>query len=206
MFIFAHIGITIAGSSLVSGSINIIKSSSNTQAHDSPNKTSPPKKAPFSELIGLNSLSRFVDLRLLMIGSMMPDIIDKPLALCGFGNGRSITHTLLISLVVLCMGFFLYLYHKRTWSFAIAIGILSHLILDSMWATPQTLFWPLYGWSFPSPVTRLSFQQVTLWWNALKTNPGVYISEGIGLAILLGAALIIVGQKGLKSFSIKGKM
>jgi inner membrane protein len=206
MFIFAHVGITLAGSSLVSGAINIFQSSSNTQVHDLSNKTSPYKKTPFSELIGLNSLSRFVDLRLLMIGSMIPDIMDKPLALCGFGNGRSITHTLLIALVVLCIGFSLILNYKKTWLLAIAIGMLTHLILDSMWATPQTLFWPLYGWSFTSPVTRLSFHQVTLWWNILITNSGVYISEGIGLAILLGAASIIVSQKGLKSFLIKGKL
>jgi inner membrane protein len=206
MFIFAHIGITIAGSSLVSGSINLIRSLLNTQAYDTSEKSSHHKKTPFSELIGLTSLARFIDLRLLMIGSLIPDIIDKPLALGGFGNGRSITHTLLIALVVLCIGFSLILNYKKTWLLAIAIGMLTHLILDSMWASPQTLFWPLYGWSFASPVIRLSFHQVTLWWNALITNPGIYISEGIGLAILLAAVSIIASQKGLKSFLKKGKI
>src|SRR5665811_1301066 len=55
----------------------------------------PEANKSFSETIGLNSLSRFLDIRVLMIGSLFPDIIDKPLGFIGFGDGRSITHTLL---------------------------------------------------------------------------------------------------------------
>jgi membrane-bound metal-dependent hydrolase YbcI (DUF457 family) len=206
MFIFAHIGITLAGSTLVSGAFNKFHGLLNTPSHASLDKPFPPRKTPFSEQIGLSSLSKFLDLRLLIIGSMMPDIIDKPLAVFGFGNGRSITHTLLIALTLLCIGFFLYLNKKKTWLMAIAIGVFTHLILDSMWATPNTLFWPLFGWSFPGAVSRLGFEQIRLWWNALFTNQSVDISESIGLAILLGAASIIANQKGLKSLLLRGKM
>jgi hypothetical protein len=30
----------------------------------------------------------------------------------------------------------------------VAIGVLLHLFLDAMWADPETLWWPLLGWSF----------------------------------------------------------
>lgn len=203
MFIFAHVGITLAGSTLVSGAIHKIQGSFHTRVNATNSQN---EKAPFSEIIGLNSLSKFVDLRLLIIASMMPDIIDKPLALLGFGNGRSITHTLLIFLVVLCIGIFLYINNKKTWLLPIVIGMFTHLILDSMWSTPKTLFWPLYGWSLTSPVKKLGFEQIKVWWNTLFTNPNVDISEGIGLAVILGMALIIVNQKGLKTLLLKGKI
>ena len=61
---------------------------------------------------------------------MFPDIIDKPLALWGFGGGRSITHTLLVFLLVAVTGAYLYLNHRKTWLLAIAIGMFTHLILD----------------------------------------------------------------------------
>jgi inner membrane protein len=203
MFIFAHVGITLAGATLVSGAIHEFQDSFNARVNATSSQN---RKTPFSEIIGLKSLVRFLDLRLLIIGSMMPDIIDKPLALTGFGNGRSITHTLLISLVVLCIGVFLYINIKKTWLLAIVIGMLTHLILDLMWLTPNTLFWPLYGWSFSSPVISLGFEQIKVWWNALLTDPNVHISESIGLAVLLGMAWIIVNQKGLKTLLLKGKI
>jgi hypothetical protein len=45
----------------------------------------------------------------------------------------------------------LYLYNKRLdiRVITLATGSFFHLIEDQMWAAPQTLFWPLFGWSFP---------------------------------------------------------
>ena len=38
------------------------------------------KKESISVRIGLGALSRFLDIRILMIGALVPDIIDKPLS------------------------------------------------------------------------------------------------------------------------------
>jgi inner membrane protein len=207
MFIFAHIGITLGAATLVSGVITkylgLGNPTSNKIAYGS---ASPGARKSFSETIGLKALSEFLDVRLLIIGSIFPDIIDKPLEFAGFGNGRSITHTLLIALIFLLTGSFLSLNYKKTWLLAVAIGIGSHLILDFMWQTPYTLFWPVYGWSFPGFFHRTGWDQIGLWWATLTTNFTVDITEGIGAAILIGTALIFMRGKKLKTFLLTGKI
>jgi hypothetical protein len=108
--------------------------------------------------------------------------------------------------VVLLTGLYVYLNHKKTGVLAIAIGMVSHLILDSMWQTPQTLFWPLYGWAFPASEQGFFFTQISLWWSAFIANPTIKIYESIGLFILLASSWILMGHGKLKSLLIKGKI
>jgi hypothetical protein len=79
---------------------------------------------------------------------------------------------------------------------------MTHLLLDSMWASPQILLWPVHGWAFPA--SDLGLEQIGIWWKTILTNPGVDIAEGIGLIILLGPGWIIVAQKAMKAFLVKG--
>ncbi len=87
-----------------------------------------------------------MDYRLIIIGSLLPDIIDKPVGMIilPLHNGRVFGHTLLFILILLLIGLkyrkFLFL------SFASFL----HLIEDEMWKEPKTLFWPLLGFEFPA--------------------------------------------------------
>lgn len=98
-------------------------------------------------------LKTIIDPRYLAVGSLLPDFIDKPLGMIVFAssisNGRMISHTLVFSITIFLIG--LYLYNKRLdiRVITLATGSFFHLMEDQMWATPQTLFWPLFGWSFP---------------------------------------------------------
>jgi len=98
-------------------------------------------------------LKTIIDPRYLAIGVLLPDFIDKPLGMIVFAsiisNGRMISHTLLFSLTLFLLG--LYLYDKKSdiRVIALASGSFFHLMEDQMWAVPQTLFWPLFGWNFP---------------------------------------------------------
>jgi membrane-bound metal-dependent hydrolase YbcI (DUF457 family) len=210
MFVFAHVGITIGTACTVSGIINKRAKLHGKQLPGSdkiPFKNNTAEKtASVSKRIGLSALSRFLDIRVLMVGALVPDIIDKPLSLFGFGNGRSITHTLLIFLIALSIGLYVYKYYKRTWPLAIVTGILTHLILDSMWARPQTLLWPLYGWAFPVPNHRVGLGQINIWWHALISDPGVYIWEAIGIFILAAFTVIIIHENRFKTFLMKGRI
>ena len=209
MFIFAHVGITLGAATLVSGVVRgchtlkrplsdyPVAVSTCQSAEDQPS---------FAEIIGLKSLSGFLDIRLLMVGSLFPDIIDKPLEFIGFGDGRSITHTLLITLIMLFAGLILSVNYKKTWLLALAIGMTTHLVLDGMWLTPTTLFWPIYGWSFPGLAHPIGFDQIRLWWSTLTTNFIVDITEAIGAVILVGLAGALVGPRKLKTFITKGKI
>jgi len=90
---------------------------------------------------------RWADLAFLALGSMLPDIIDKPLGLLAFGTlaaGRTIGHTLLFLLVLAALAFYL----KDLRLASVSIGVLAHLVLDFMWQSPVILFWPLLG-NFP---------------------------------------------------------
>ena len=98
-------------------------------------------------------LKTIIDPRYLVIGALLPDLIDKPLGDIVFAstisNGRMISHTLVFSLTLFVIG--LYLYNKKSEIrvISLALGSFFHLMEDQMWKTPQTLFWPLLGWSFP---------------------------------------------------------
>lgn len=98
-------------------------------------------------------IKTILDPKYLVIGALLPDLIDKPLGrvifASTFANGRIIGHTLLFFLIISLIG--LYFYDKRGDIKVLTLSTCSffHLIEDKMWTNPQTLFWPLFGLSFP---------------------------------------------------------
>lgn len=128
----------------------------------------------------------------IMIGSMLPDTIDKPVGhflFTGFfgNNGRLFSHTLLFALIILVMAVGLYVYNRKTWLLAVSFGVFMHLILDFMWRTPRTLFWPLFGLEFPRGDPESSWL-LRMIYNLLN-SPSAYISE---LVLLIGVVLFFV--------------
>ncbi len=100
-----------------------------------------------------------VDLRFLAIGAVLSDLIDKPIGRIIWADelqtGRVYGHTLLFFVVVLTGVMVLTgrgTPQRRRWV-AVAVGVMFHLLLDAMWVTPETLFWPLFGWQFSRPVS-----------------------------------------------------
>jgi membrane-bound metal-dependent hydrolase YbcI (DUF457 family) len=93
-----------------------------------------------------------MDLRFLVLGAVLPDLIDTPLGLFGFstfGAVRLFSHSLLFGALVMT-GVVLGTRRgrpRKRWM-PVAIGILMHLFLDAMWADPETLWWPFLGWDF----------------------------------------------------------
>jgi inner membrane protein len=83
------------------------------------------------------------------IGSVLPDIIDKPLGLLLFpatiGDGRIFTHTLLIVILILSLGAFFWKTVKDPSVLALGVGILSHQLLDLMWLMPSNWYYPFLG-------------------------------------------------------------
>lgn len=97
-------------------------------------------------------LKVFIDPAYLLIGSLLPDLIDKPLGTVIFpssiANGRMITHTLLFSVTLFLTGLYLYTKIGDIKVLTLASGSIFHLMEDRMWKSPRTLFWPLIGWRF----------------------------------------------------------
>ena len=133
----------------------------------------------------LASLVKQVDIRVLLIGSLLPDIVDKPIGIYLFRNtfstGRIFCHTLLFLILITIAGIYLYRSRTKVWLLVLSFGMLIHLLLDQMWLVPRTLLWPLYGFHFPP-------EDVSEWGremlHALRTDPGTYVPEIIGGVIL----------------------
>ena len=107
--------------------------------------------------IFLPRLKTFINPKYLVIGALLPDLIDKPLGRVIFAssiaNGRIIGHTLFFSLILFMMGLYLYDKRRDVRVFSLATGAFFHLMEDQMWKTPITLFWPLFGLRFPKDYT-----------------------------------------------------
>ena len=90
MFIFGHVGITLGAATAVSAGIAKLRSASQgppaVNAKTLPSNKIKDKPESISERIGLGALSRFLDIRILMIGALVPDIIDKPLSFMGLAT------------------------------------------------------------------------------------------------------------------------
>ena len=157
MLIFGHPGITLGVAALLSGALGSRHFSQDKggQAAGSCQR-SPAAPAsdcsPGGKASWLTYLGGYLDIRLLLVGSLLPDIIDKPVGHFFFkeifSHGRIFSHTLLFLVLVALVGLYLYLRHNKGWCLVLSFGTFSHLILDQMWRAPQTLFWPLYGFAF----------------------------------------------------------
>lgn len=152
-------------------------------------------------------MSKYVDLRILLVGSLLPDIIDKPLGIYilsnVLGNGRIFSHTLLFLLLVGVIGSLVFWRWRRTWGLVLAFGTLMHLLFDSMWNNPPTLFWPFFGETFQkqNPATWIEGML-----NGLRTKPSFYVPEIIGGTVVLIFLITVLERKSLKALIKKGKV
>ena len=126
-----------------------------------------------------------MDLRFLVLGALLADLIDTPVGLALFDRFHTVrlaTHTLLVSAVVMVA---VVMRTRRgrprkRWML-IAIGMLLHLFLDAMWQDQETLWWPFLGFGFtPSGAASAGDYVVSV-----LTDPLVWVLEAIGLAYLL---------------------
>lgn len=156
----------------------------------------------------LTALGEILDIRLFVIGSLLPDIIDKPLGMLNenLSNGRIYSHTLLFLTVLGVAAWYQQRRTARRWLLALWLGTGAHLVLDSMWQTPETLFWPLYGWAF----TRLEIENFTSWMQELSDevlrNPAVYLPEIIGVIVLGWFLWHLLRRRLLFTFLRRGKV
>lgn len=204
MFLFAHLGITLGTAAIAAGVTDLVKKQN---VQNDPNAIGIPKSPilrclksiPETACSLFKILSRNIDSRAILIGAILPDIIDKTighLILAGeLDNGRIISHSLLFLLLVTATGIFIYFYSRNKFALFMAYGVLMHLILDSMWLNPQTLFWPLLGVAFEhgEPGNYFLFLLKTLG----ETN--ILIPEIIGLIIIASYGLWVIRRKRIMS-------
>lgn len=158
MLIFGHTGITLGAAVLLDGILTKRYSLSSEEKKlrecDEHSAGTVPTQdcSSGSRASWFISLANHIDIRLLLIGSLLPDIIDKPTGHLffkdTFSNGRIFSHTLLFFIVITLFAFYLYRSHGKRWLLTLSFGIFAHLMQDQMWLEPQTLLWPLHGFAF----------------------------------------------------------
>jgi inner membrane protein len=188
MIFFGHIGITLGAATLAA------------QAFSRQESGETRKKSWFT------ALTSYLDIRLLIIGSILPDLIDKPIGQiffrAEFHNGRIFAHTLLFLLILAAIGFYLYKRYGQKWMLILAAGVFMHQLLDFMWQTPGTFFWPLLGFKFARYELDGWFANI---FKALLESPFTFYSEVIGFIIFIWFIVWVSLKNKLGNFLLHGK-
>jgi len=186
MLVFGHTGITLSATALLVNTLGNSRLSQTTSDDTTESSPSHSKAIPNRKVSWLTYLGSRVDIRLLLVGSFLPDIIDKPVGQFffreTFNNRRIFSHTLLFLVLITVPGIYLYRHYDKTWGLTFSFGTFTHLIFDQMLLTPRTLFWPLPGLAFERA-------DISNWmpdkFHALLTDPIVYVPEPVGAIILI---------------------
>lgn len=219
MIFFGHIGLTLAAARVFEKSVpakpaigKAFSGYTSTTGYHSATVVSPLEKLQ----------GRSLDYRIILIGSILPDLFDKSviyfLAGESFRSGRALAHTLVFSLVLICLGLLLHIGYKEGRMLQLGLTGVFHLAMDQMWKYPDVLFWPVEKsrilpqkaaevWTeIYTHVLENSSSEITLSsFNRLFRDPFVYLPEIIGFGILVVFIWSLVRRKKLSAFLRMGK-
>jgi membrane-bound metal-dependent hydrolase YbcI (DUF457 family) len=133
------------------------------------------------------ALKEKIDYRFLVIGALLPDMIDKPVGhyifFEAFQNGRIFSHTLAFVALLTLVAYYAEKRYRFTGMGVLALGALMHIAEDQMWNMRETLFWPAFGLEFPR-MDLSNYSGYLLY--VLTHEPDAYIPEIAGLLIIAG--------------------
>ncbi len=212
MLLFAHTGIAVAAVFAVDRLRYVLPSKTHSVVKDSRPVSSGDGAHGARSIVDVRSnpwatFLKAVDYRFVIIGSMLPDIIDKPLGQLilrnQLSNGRIFSHTLLFLLIVIAAGLLVQHFYKKPYVLYLAAGTFIHLVLDGIWLTPCTLFWPACGLAFPK--YDLENWTLTLLKN-LFSDPATFIPEAFGAAIVIYLSVRTLVKKSVRTFFTTGNL
>ena len=212
MLVFGHVGITLGTAITLSGLQNFLHPSNITRSREGKPSSSLSKEVrtqnyPPTNNLSFMSLVKRLDIRILLVGSLLPDIIDKPTGLLLFketiSTGRIFSHTLIFLILITLWGLFFYRHYGKTWFLFLSFGTFMHLILDQMWRIPKTLFWPILGVKFERIDSTDYIERI---WRGLFSDPTTYIPDLIGLFILVWFFGMLLYMRTLYSFIKYGQI
>ncbi len=120
-----------------------------------------------------------VDFRLVLLGSILPDLIDKPLGAILHLESRLWAHSLVFLAALLLLSLLPSLRGMRWVGFGDAV----HLLVDLIWMQPLVMLWPALGIAFPP-----GEQSFGGYWQILLTDPYVQAGEIVGTILLVTIA------------------
>jgi inner membrane protein len=126
-----------------------------------------------------------VDVRYLLVGAILPDLVDLPVGTLllanSYATGELWLHSLIIPSIYMVGVLMLTRRGRRRRAYmAVGIGWLFHLLLDGLWTYPEVFLWPFFGWEIP-------MGDAPYWSNAMDralADPWRWGLEVLGLAYL----------------------
>ena len=121
-----------------------------------------------------------VDLRLLVLGAVLPDLVDLVAGvILGEPSRQRWGHALVVPVIVTVL---ILLTNRRgrrrRHLMTVVVAWLFHLVLDGVWVREQTFLWPVFGTDFaPWPSGPV--------WTRAWSDPWRFVKEGFGLVYLL---------------------
>lgn len=193
MLFFGHAGIT----------IGIVKACQTLSTAGRSRRSGPSLKTEFggverSGLLLLDAVGdkmNSIDYRSVLLGSLLPDLVDKPMWIFTNANfqwaGRGYAHTFLFNFLLLIAGLILATRRNKTSLLTTCMCSFIHLVFDRIWLSPIILWWPLLG-PIPRGPTEGWFPSL---WHELISNPYVFVSEIVGFVIVLYVTLRLLARE-----------
>ena len=126
-----------------------------------------------------------MDLRFLMVGALLPDLLDTPVGLIFYDRlqaVRLVAHAFVfgVTLMIVVLVATRRGRPRKRWM-PLAVGVLMHLLLDAMWNDAETLWWPFLGWEFTAagPATAAEYVR------SILTDWRVWALEAVGALYLV---------------------
>lgn len=151
---------------------------------------------------------RDLDHRWLALSSLLPDLIDKPLALWVFTRSHSsqnLSHALIPNLLLFLAAL---LGWRRGLPYVLAFNL--HLLADRMWRHTETFWWPLYGWQtfWQFRFMNTPEAMVNVYLEIIRRYPRVWLVELAALVFLVwfGRRHHLFERQGLAHFLRTGRL
>jgi hypothetical protein len=125
-----------------------------------------------------------VDIRFLLLGAILPDLIDLPVGTVLFAQRLAIGelwfHSLILPTVYLTAVLLLTRRGRRRRAYmALGVGWLFHILLDGIWLDQRVFLWPLFG---VIPGGEPPFWSLA--WERALSDPWRWVEEAAGIAYL----------------------
>ena len=149
-----------------------------------------------------------LDYRLLAICALLPDLIDKPLAILVFTEAHTsqlIAHSLSFNLILLVLTL---LFWRKAVPYVLAFN--AHVLLDRMWYHSESFWWPFFGWNtfWQYKFMNTPEAMVNVYLDIVTRYPQVWVIELIAAGVLLWFAFrhrLFWGPR-LKRFILTGRV
>ena len=121
-----------------------------------------------------------VDVRFLLAGAILPDLIDLPVGSLFYATGELWAHSLIVPSIFMAVVLLSTRRgrRRRAWM-ALGVGWLFHLLLDGMWVNEEVFGWPFFG---DIPSGTAPFWPAA--WERAMGDPWRWITEALGFGYM----------------------